>query len=445
MFDDPLRGRNPFAVARYVRSRNAPCPVCGGPASIEASVKDDEVIAKCPCAKCGDSPLVVSVSDDGDIVLTFNGAEYQPTFEEREAALCDDSDVRSAAEKFTSAARACSPAGRPAKAVSLLKQVADMFRSEIGSEGWEDAADGCLKAVIEAAQILSENGNPSEAITLMEGYSDVTPDSPTGIDFKVASAISHLRAGDPRDSVRELRSLLEGNTLDPMVDSDPYVRIHVNEALGTILVSKPDPKGAMRCYDSAIREVSKLPLDSDEPLRVLCRITGEYADAAVNAQMDKKATEAIKNMIKVCKASKDTFPMAYAEALLQRARYLNNVDAIDPGLRDSMNEAIAILEAPDEGGLYDRLLPLAYYYRSASSGRKDVLDIEDLAKAYEILRDGLVSGTLPDGVMQSVSETYVQYLDLFDRERSVQVRGELANLGFFFPPPPELKEQQGPE
>ena len=110
-----------------------------------------------------------------------------------------------------------------------------------------------------------------------------------------------------------------------------------------------------------------------------------------------------------------------------------------------MNEAISILEAPDESGLYDRLLPLAYYYRSASSGRKDVLDIEDLSKAYAILRDGLISGTLPDGVMQSVSETYVQYLDLFDRERSAKVRGELANLGFFFPPPPELKEQPGPE
>ena len=194
MFEDPLRGRNPFAVARYVRSRNAPCPVCGGTASIEASVKDDDVLAACKCPACGGSPLIVSVSDDGDIIFSFNGADYQPTFEEKEAAVCDVSDVRSAAEKFTSAARACSPAGRPAKAVSLLKQVADMFRSKIGSEGWEDASDGCLKAVIEATQILSENGNPSEAITLMEGYSDIDPDSPVGIDFKVACAIAHLRA-----------------------------------------------------------------------------------------------------------------------------------------------------------------------------------------------------------------------------------------------------------
>ena len=149
-------------------------------------------------------------------------------------------------------------------------------------------------------------------------------------------------------------------------------------------------------------------------------------------------------MVKTCRASAARFPGAYAEALLQRARYINSIDAVDPGMRDSMDEAISILSEPDASGLYDRLLPLAYYYRSASSGRKDALDIADLSRAYEILRDGLVAGNLPDGVMHSVSETYVQYLDLFDRERSKVVREELAGLGFVFPPPPVLKEQDGP-
>ena len=446
MFSDPLRGRNPYAVARLVRSRNAPCPKCGGKASLTASVKDDEVLGVCSCPSCGDSPVTVTVAEDGDILFGYGGEDYLPTFEEKEAASADPSDVRNSAILNSKAARLCARAGRPSKAVSLLKSNADSFRAHIGEDGWEDAPTECIKAVIEAAEMLTEQGDPSEAISYMDGFRGISDSlgSSVGVDFTITSAVAHLHAGDPKDSVRELRSLLEGGISQDMLSSDPYVRIRVNEALGTILVSKPDPRAAMKCYDSAIREVSKMKAD-DTSLRTLCRLSGEYAEAAVNAQMEKKATEAIKNMVRTCKASAGTFPGAYAESLLQRARYLNSVDAVDPGLRDSMDEAISILREPDGSGMYDRLLPLAYYYRSASSGKKDALDIEDLALAYEILRDGLVSGDLPDGVMQAVAETYVQYLDLFNRERSKTVRSELAGLGFVFPPPPELKGQEGPE
>ena len=445
MFDDPLRGRNPYAVARLIRSRSSPCPVCGGPSVLSSSVCDDEVRAVCSCPSCGDTALSVSVSDDGDILL-FNGpSEYFPTFEERDAASADPSDVRGSAALNASAARACARRGRPSKAVRLLKSNAEAFRGCIGGDGWDDAAEECIKAVIEVSEMLTEQGDPSEAISYMEGFSEISGslESPVRMDFIIASAISHLHAGDPQDSVRELRSLLEGGISDGILSADPYVKVRINEALGVILVSKPDPRGAMRCYESAIRDVSRMPAE-DTSLRTLCRLSGEYAEAAQGAQMDKKATEAIKNMVKICRASAARFPGAYAEALLQRARYINSIDAVDPGMRDSMDEAISILSEPDASGLYDRLLPLAYYYRSASSGRKDALDIADLSRAYEILRDGLVAGNLPDGVMHSVSETYVQYLDLFDRERSKVVREELAGLGFVFPPPPVLKEQDGP-
>ncbi len=446
MLADPLRGRNPYAVARLVRSRNAPCPVCGGACRIVSSVKGDDVEASCSCGKCGETPVSVSVDSDGDVLLSRGTEEYLSTFEERDAASADISDVRGWSAHVISAARVCFRAGRPSKAVSMLKDVAEAFRARIGTEGWGDAREECIKASIEAAEMLTEQGDPSEAISYLDGLREVADglDSPVRIDFIITSALAHLHAGDPQDSVRELRSLLEGGLEADMVAADPYVRIRVNEALGTILVSKPAPRGAMKCYDPAIREVSRMPAD-DTSLRTICRLSGEYAEAAVNAQLDKKATEAIKNMIKTCRSSAGSFPGAYAEALLQRARYLNSVDAVDPGLKDSMDEAISLLSEPDDSGLYDRLLPLAYYYRSASSGRKDALDIDDLARSYEILRDGLVSGSLPDGVMQAVSETYVQYLDLFDRERSLAVRAELAGLGFVFPPPPELKEQDGPE
>ena len=446
MFADPLRGRNPYAVARLVRSRNAPCPKCGGKAMLSGSVKGDEVFGTCSCPGCGDSSISVSVGADGDILMEYDGKDYLPTFEEKEASCVDSSDLRKASSLSAEAARVCARTGRPSKAVALLKSNADAFRGHVGQEGWDDAPSECIKAVIEAAEMLTEQGDPSEAISYMDGFRGIADSlaSPVRVDYMVTSAVAHLHAGDPKDSVRELRSLLEGGISQEMLSADPYVRIRVNEALGTILLSKPDPRAAMKCYDSAIREVSKIGTD-DTSLRTLCRLSGEYAEAAVNAQLDKKATEAIKNMVRTCRASAGSFPGAYAESLLQRARYLNSIDAVDPALRDSMNEAISILREPDGSGMYDRLLPLAYYYRSASSGKKDALDIEDLALAYGILRDGLVTGNLPDGVMQAVSETYVQYLDLFDRERSKAVRSELAGLGFVFPPPPELKGQDGPE
>jgi len=426
MYTDPLKGRNPFAVARLVRSGNAPCPACGGRCTIEAGVKDDEVKAKTSCPACGASEAItVSVTDGGDVRLECMGKEYLSTFEE------NSDDVVSSAE-------ASVRAGRPARAVRILSDAAEASR--------DDPAK-CIKLAIEAGRTISGQGNPSEAVMFLEQYLELadSADPVSRADLHASLGLAHLEAGDPAGSVSDLREVAD-SLRDPLPESDPLVRARVNEALGTILQAKPDYVKAMKCFFSAIKDCNKhLDDGTDDALRMLSRVSTEYAEAAFQAQQQKKGTEAVKLAVRACRDRKDRFPAAYAEALLERARYLNIVDAIDPGLRESMDEAITILEQPGPDGMYDRMLPLAYYYRSASSGRKDRLDIEDLANAYRILRDNLVSGNLPGGTMYSVSETYVQYLDLFDRERSKEVRAELAGLGFVFPPPPELKEEDSSE
>ncbi len=430
MYTDPLKGRNPFAVARLVRSGSAPCPVCGDRAVIEASVKDDEVVAEIRCTRCNfGGPVAVSVTDDGDVHLECNGREYLSTFEENSA---DGS-----AGSIISAAEAAVRAGRPGKAIRMLSDAAGKAR--------DGPADVCIDLAVEAAETMSGQGAHTDAIAFLESYLELadSADVSSRADLHSSLALAHLENGDPQASIRDLREVIQG-LKDPLPESDPLVRARVNETLGIILEAKPDYAGAMKCFNSAIKDCNKVLDTSGDALVMLSRVSVEYAESAFHAQQQKKGTEAVKLAVRACRDRKDSNPGAYAEALLQRARYLNIVDAVDPGLKESMDEAIEILKEPDESGMYDRLLPLAYYYRSASSGRKDVLDIEDLANAYEILRDNLVSGKLPGGTMYAVSETYVQYLDLFDQERSRQVRSELAGLGFVFPPPPELKKEDEP-
>ena len=448
MYSDPLKGRNPFAVARMIRSGNAPCPVCGNRCSIVTSVRGDDVICTASCTNCGVSDLEVFVNESSDVEITYKGSPYYATFEELKASDTDKSDERARCAVLSDASAACVHKGRPGKAIALGKEVTETYRSKIGTGGWEDAPRLCISSAVRTAEAISGQGDPTDAVEFLERYIDVADadSSSARVEFHIALALTHLQAGDPAESVKDLRSIIEG-LKDPLPEGDRFIRIRANEALGTLLETKPDHAGAIRAFNTAVKECNSILTSepSDECLRLLCRVSGEYAESAYNGKAEKKGTEAIKLAVKTCRNLKDRFPGAYAEALLQRARYLNTLDAIDPGLRDSMDEAITILAEPDSNGRYDRLLPLAYYYRSASSGKKDSLDIEDLAKAYEILRDDLVSGTLPDGVMYSVSETYVQYLDLFDRPRSAEVRSELAGLGFVFPPPPELKEEKSSE
>lgn len=149
--------------------------------------------------------------------------------------------------------------------------------------------------------------------------------------------------------------------------------------------------------------------------------------------MKKRSMEALKNAVKTAKKYSDRYPNAYAESLLERAMFVIDSDmAVPPYLRGDMDEAISILGRPDEEGRYEPLLPIAYFYRSTTgSNSKDELDGEDLAKAYSILRDGVMTGKVPDGVFSTVSNSYLVYLEGTDRTRADEVREELRDMGLF--------------
>ena len=172
---------------------------------------------------------------------------------------------------------------------------------------------------------------------------------------------------------------------------------------------------------------------SDESIRWYNRCSREYAFACSEADMKKRSMEALKNAVKTAKKYSDRYPNAYAESLLERAMFVIDSDmAVPPYLRGDMDEAISILGRPDEEGRYEPLLPIAYFYRSTTgSNSKDELDGEDLAKAYSILRDGVMTGKVPDGVFSTVSNSYLVYLEGTDRTRADEVREELRDMGLF--------------
>lgn len=446
--DDPLGGRNPFALARIVRSGNAPCPVCGRKCSVEASVRNEELIVSALCGECGKThPLRPSVGEDGDLHLFSGDSEYLPTWAEHREPAGDEKGNCGIEETIIPE---LVRTGRRYAAVQRGKALAERYASHIGGDGWPDAVRLCLEQVAETAFTMIEAGSVSDGIALFEKYLPVADSDSTSvrINFHNSLALAHLSDGNIADSVKDIRSLTEelaaAKKDGTVPGGDPLVAARTDETLGTLLTAKRDWKGAMRAYRAAVDECLSME-PADDVLRFMCRVSEEFASAASQGQAEKKGTEAVKNAVKVCQSRKDDFPGAYAESLLQRARYLNSINAKDPRMRDSMDEAISILSDPDEHGRYAPQLILAYYYRSASSTSRDSLDVEDLGRAYSILRDNLISGSLPEGVMGAVSAVYVQYLDLFDPERSAAVRRELAGLGFVFPAPPEVKSEKRSE
>lgn len=209
------------------------------------------------------------------------------------------------------------------------------------------------------------------------------------------------------------------------------------------MIKKPDLQAALKAYGSAVKEAYKVSPLTEESLSNLLLASSEYAYVAFSAHQEKKGTEAIKNAVKLCRENRTAFPRQYADSLIKKAKHIIAIDAIDPSMKNYLDEAIGILESLP-GARDDPLLPIAWYYRSASSGKRDSLDLDDMAKAYSYIRDGMVRGVYPDDMVFNVTGTYVQYLDFFDREKSSEVRKELASYGFVFPPPPVLKDGPAP-
>ena len=431
---DPYRSTNPWSLARYLRHSCRRCPVCGKDCDITAVFDPNEEIIRMEsdCTQCGRTVLVPSVKEDGDILIETDKEIYEPDPECAELLSKADMEDTSPEnlEILSEIAARYAETRRPAAAVELGKRIASAYRSA-------DMRDACLKQVSATASVLVDSDRNMKALELYGEYLPLTEDNESGQSFSfiLAHAFSQFVDGDVRSATSSVRKAIQ--SLDKMKAEnrlpadDPFIRSRAYEALGLLLSAANDKTGAMKALKKSVED-SREVLGKDvteEGLMWMSRCSREYAFACHQANMGKRSMEALKNSIKLCSASRDRFPKAYAESLLERAMFVcDSGIAFPPYLRQDLDEAIAIFENI-ESERCDPLLPIAYYYRSLTGADKEKLDTEDLGKAYALIRDGAVKGHVPDSVLTSVVDTYVTYLDANDTGKAEQVRRELAEMG----------------
>ena len=444
---DPYRGTNPWSLTRYLRHSCSRCPVCGKDCEMSAVFDPNEEIIRMEseCPACGRTVLVPSVKEDGDILIEVSGKVYEPdrecaellrTVEGKEVEGSDAETLK----VFSKIAARYAETRRPSAAVETGKRIASEYRSR-------NEVSECLAQVSATASVLVDSNQNMKALELYEEYLPLTENNESGYAFSfiLAHAFSQFVDGDLKSATSSVRRAIQ--SLDRMKSEnrlpadDPFIRSRAYEALGLLLSSSNDKTGAMKALKKSVedsREVLEREVTEDG-LMWMSRCSREYAFACHQANMGKKSMEALKNSIKLCSNSRDKFPKAYAESLLERAMFVcdSNI-AIPPNLRQDLDEAISIFEKLSAERC-DPLLPIAYYYRSLTGADKEKLDTDDLGKAYALIRDGAVKGHVPDSVLTSVVDTYVTYLDANDESKAEEVRKELAEMGI--PVRPMMKKK----
>lgn len=434
-------GRNPYALTRHISATDFPCPGCGAHARLVANVSDGCIDVSADCPSCGRADLGSGTDGDGDVFLEFCGRKCPLTFPLRAVYGMSGMGSSSDARLFVEAGISAVGSVCPASGERMLREVCEACASNRGTPGWDGAEDVCAESAVALADVYQRSGRPSAAAELMKTYRGVAGESGMLPEFVSCAVRAQMAAGDPTEGLKDLRSVIRGMAEGP-APHDPRI-VPAYCVLGAVLENKPDLQAALKAYGSAVKEAYRISPLTEGTLSDLLTASSEYARIAVAAHQEKKGTEAIKNAVKLCRENREAFPRQYAESLIKKAKHIIDVDAVDPGMRDYLDEAIGILGSLP-GSRDDPLLPIAWYYRSASSGKRDSLDLDDMAEAYTYIRDGMVRGVYPDDMVFNVTGTYVQYLDFFDREKSTEVRKELASYGFVFPLPPVIKDGPAP-
>lgn len=450
---DPFRNVNPWALTRYLKNSCSACPMCRNVCGFDINFDQEEetvrVVSR--CGKCGKTELFPYIKDNGDLEIVFRdtGKVYEP--DRNCYALWNSSDVpeaensdRETLGKLSETAKIYGRTKRAFLSAELGKSVAAEYGKHIGTEGWEDAENECLAQVTETAETMVGAGRNADALGLYGEYLYLAENNQSGkaYAFVLARAFSLFSEGNLKESaasVRQTVAALDRMKAENRIPADdPYIRSRAYEALGMLLSAKNDRTGSMKAVKKALEdalEVLKKNVD-DGGLRWMNRCSREYAFACSRADMKKRGMAALKDAVKFCSAHRDTFPHAYAESLLEKGMFVSGTgDNLPAGFREDMDEVISILGKPDANGKYDPLLPVAYYYRSMTGADKEKLDDRDLETAYNIIRDGVKTGEVPDSVLASVMETYATYLDVYDAEKSAKVRKELAEMGIWVHPP----------
>lgn len=430
-------GMNPYVFARHISAVDFPCPGCGAHAHLIASVSGSCVDVSADCPSCGKLELGSGNDEDGDVFLEFGGKRCPITFESKAVEGMSGMKSVSDARLFAEAGVSVIGYTSPVAGEKMLREVCEVCASNISNPGWEGAENLCAESVVALSDVFQESGRFPEAVELMKVYRGVAEGSNILPQYVSCAICAQLVAGDLTEGLKDLRSIIKKMADAPSPHDYRIVPLYC--VLGAALVEKRDLQAALKAYGSAVKEAYKISPLTEDSLTNLLIASSEYAYVAILIHQEKKGTEAIKNAVKLCRENRTAFPRQYANSLINKSKHMMDLDAIDPSMKNYLDEAIGILELLP-GARDDPLLPIAWYYRSASSGKRDSLDLDDMAKAYSYIRDGMVRNVYPDDMVFNVTGTYVQYLDFFDREKSTEVRKELASYGFVFPPPPVLKD-----
>ncbi len=440
--EDRYGGMNPWTLARSLRSNDCPCPVCGGRSVLETGVEENALVLKVVCGRCGETHLGAEVLPGGDVRLTVAGTGdvYEPSFR----VLAASGEMRSsegAAKLLAQSRLAAALAGSMRENQSTSEGMKVVREASKAAEESPEMLDLALRQASQTAAVWMDRGNPDAAMEIYEEVLTLAENGGTASAYalllnRAFAQYSSGEAKEPLGTVRDIAEKLDRLKAEGrMPEGDPFIRARAYEALGVLLSSKNDRKGAMNALRKAVSETEAVLEGqvSDEAIRWYNRCSREYAFACSEAGMGKRSMEALKNAVKTARRHRDRFPNAYAESLLERAMFVMNSDAaIPPYLREDMDEAIGILGKPDAEGRCEPILPLAYFYRSATgSHSREDLDGEDLSRAYSVLRDGTLAGRVPDGVFSAVSNAYLVYLEGTDRVRADTVREELRGMGLF--------------
>ncbi|MCQ2078442.1 MAG: hypothetical protein MJZ38_00055 [archaeon] len=440
---DPYRSTNPWSLARYLKNNCTSCPQCRKACQFDVTVDREAelIIMHSACPDCGRIRLVPFLEEDMDLTILNGASVYEPDQDVFDALTqAGDFETEGAsAEKLSLLGRIASryaETRRVGAAVRLGTAVADGFRNVAGDEA--------LSLVTSLATMLNNSDRSKEALELFDRYRDLAEGRETGkaYAFQLARAFCVFTNGDAKEPTATVRAIITAldrmRTEGTLPEGDPFIRSRAYEALGMLLSAKNDRAGSMKAMRKAFedaQDVLKTQM-SEEGLKWMNRCAREYAFSCFHADMKKRSMEALKDAVKTCSLHRDEYPFAYAEALLERGMFISDSNSdLPPYLRGDMDEAIGILSRPDDSGRYDPLLPVAYYYRSMTGPDREKLDSADLEKAYEIIRDGVKSGDVPETVLTAVMDTYATYLDVYEEEKAVTVRRELAEMGIWIRPP----------
>ena len=445
MEKDRYGGMSPWALAYPLKSKDCPCPVCGGHSVLDAKVDcggSPALILTVGCGKCGDISLDAEVLKDGDVRLTVSssGEEYEPSFEAAEARKdIENSEGEARISAEFRLGEALRTTMREHQSLELgMKIIGEAKELAQGSEAMRAIA---LDETAIVAGYWSDRMDFSHALSV---YNDVKSladgwNGGSAYMFRINRSLAQFMSMDMDGALRsaektaaKLDRLASKNALPK---DDRLIRAKAYEALGHILTLSGNIQKGAKTTKSAVEEAAKILTESGdgEELLWFVQLSLGYGIAAARDGAPEKGVKALADAVRIAEKYRDQYPDAYVDAALKQAMLASAFGtAPKENILKDLNEAVSFLEKPAEDGSFNPKLVLAYLYRGAvKSGDPDNPDAEDLEKAYSLLWSMMKDCSVPFDTFSHVSASYLVYLEGTDKGKAEEVRSELRKMGLF--------------